>query len=103
VVPDILAEALVLRALAPDRCSPAQQEAIILRAARLRASRVVPFVLRTVQDFAAAGQAAPLDWLEALIQSGLADDSRPLIRDRLRDAEADTGPCAKRPPKSPNF
>ncbi len=72
VVPDILAEALVLRAL--GQCSASQQDAAIRRAVRGLGSRVVPFILRTVQDFAAAGQKAPLQWLEGLIKAGVADD-----------------------------
>jgi hypothetical protein len=72
VVPDILAEALVIRAL--SQCSKAQQEAVVLRAVKKLGRRVVPFIIRTVQDFAPAGQAEPLNWLESLIKSGQADD-----------------------------
>jgi hypothetical protein len=72
VVPDILAEALVLRAL--SQCSAAQQEAAVLRAVKKLGRSVVPFIIRTVQDFAPAGRAEPLNWLEALIKSGQADD-----------------------------
>ncbi len=73
VVPDILAEALALRAL--RQCSDVQQEAAISRAVKyLGAQRVVAFIIRTVQDFCPAGETAPLTWLESLIKSGVADD-----------------------------
>ena len=72
VVPDILAEALVLRAF--GQCSATQQETAVLRAVKKLGRRVVPFIIRTVQDFAPAGQREPLNWLESLIKSGLADD-----------------------------
>ena len=72
VMPDILAEALVLRA--PGQCAATQQDAAIRRAVRNLGKRVVPFILRTVQDFAPAGQTAPLQWLEGLIKVGMADD-----------------------------
>jgi tetratricopeptide (TPR) repeat protein len=72
VVPDVLAEALVIRAL--SWCSEAQQEATVLRAVKKLGRRLVPFIIRTVQDFAPAGQAGPLNWLECLIKSGQADD-----------------------------
>jgi tetratricopeptide (TPR) repeat protein len=72
VVPDILAEALVIRAL--SQCSDVQQDAAVLRAVNKLGRRVVPFIIRTVQDFARAGQAGPLNWLRSLIKSGQADD-----------------------------
>ena len=72
VVPDILGEALVLRVLAAG--STAQQNAAIKRARQKFGERVVPFILRMVQDFAPTGEAAPLNWLESLIKAGLSDD-----------------------------
>jgi tetratricopeptide (TPR) repeat protein len=72
VMPGILAEALVLRAL--GQCSAAQQDAAIRRAVQRLGPRVVAFVVRTVQDFAPVGRAEPLNWLEGLIKAGLADD-----------------------------
>ncbi len=77
VVPDILAEALVLRAF--GQCSAAQQEAAIRRAVKNLGSRVIPFIVHTVQDFAPAGEAAPLNWLESLIKAGMADDPGLLV------------------------
>ncbi len=72
VVPDVMAEALVIRAL--SKCSYAQQEAAVLRAVEKLGRRVVAFIIRTAQDFAPTGQAEPLNWLERLITSGQADD-----------------------------
>jgi len=72
VVPDILSEALVIRAL--SQCSKAQQEAAVLRAVKKLGRRVVPFIIRTVQNFAPTGRKEPLNWLENLIKSGNADD-----------------------------
>jgi tetratricopeptide (TPR) repeat protein len=74
VVPDVLAEALVIRALSQRQCSKAQQEAAVLRAVKKLGRRVVPFIVRTVQDFAPTGRKEPLNWLENLIKSGKADD-----------------------------
>ena len=72
VVPDILAEALVLRAL--RECSVPQQQAAVKRAVKSVGRRVVAFILRTVQDFAPAGHMAPMQWLEGLIKAGMTDD-----------------------------
>ena len=72
VVPDILAEALVIRAF--SQCSKAQQEAAVLRAVKKLGRRVVPFIIRTAQDFTSGGRKEPLNWLESLIKSGQADD-----------------------------
>ncbi len=72
VIPDILAEALVLQAL--KRGPAGQQEEIVLRMVRRAGSRVIPFLVRMVQDFAPSGETAPLVWLKRLIQAGKADD-----------------------------
>jgi tetratricopeptide (TPR) repeat protein len=96
IVPDILAEALVLWTM--KDCSAAQQADIILRAERILGRRIIPFILRTIQDFAADQRAELLkpaaprpadasdecgkllqhvklwDWLERLIQTGQSDD-----------------------------
>jgi hypothetical protein len=72
LVRDTLAEALVLRAL--GHCSATQQDAAMRRAVRVLGARVVPFVIRTVQDFSPTGQIAPLNWLETLIKAGSTDD-----------------------------
>jgi tetratricopeptide (TPR) repeat protein len=72
VVPDILAEALALRAL--GGCSAAQQQAAVKRAVKSMGGRTVAFILRTVQDFVPAGHTAPMQWLEGLIKAGMADD-----------------------------
>jgi tetratricopeptide (TPR) repeat protein len=72
IIPDILAEALVLKAM--KECSAAQQEDAILRAVKNLGQRVIPFMVRTVQDFAPSGEIAPLSWLERLIKAGKTDD-----------------------------
>lgn len=77
VVPDVLAEALVIRAL--SKCSEAQQGATIRRAVQKLGWCVVPFIIRTAQDFVPAGHAGPLSWLESLIKSGHVDDVRLLV------------------------
>lgn len=72
IVPDILAEALVLMAF--SRLSRSEQDAAIKRAVGVLGNRVVPFIVRAVQDFAPAGKVEPLNWLEVLIVTGMTDD-----------------------------
>jgi tetratricopeptide (TPR) repeat protein len=72
IVPDTLAEALLLRAL--SQCPNTTHEAFLLHAVKLLGPRVVPFVIRTAQDFASDRQPLPLDWLQLLIRAGQADD-----------------------------
>jgi tetratricopeptide (TPR) repeat protein len=70
VVPDLIGEALVLSALGQET----QQAAVVLRGAK-QVGRVVPaFVVRAAQDFSDAGLIEPLEWLQALIEAGRADD-----------------------------
>jgi Tetratricopeptide repeat len=70
VVPDLIGEALVLSALGHET----QQAAVVLRGAK-QVGRVVPaFVVRAAQDFSDAGLIEPLEWLQALIEAGRADD-----------------------------
>jgi tetratricopeptide (TPR) repeat protein len=73
IVPDILAEALLLRAFA--QCPNTTHEALLFQALKLLGPRVVPFLIRTAQDFASDRQPLPLDWLQLLIRTGQADDS----------------------------
>ena len=78
VTPDILAEALALRAM--ERCAVAQQKAAIHRAVQKLGRRVVSFAVRTVQDFTPAGRTEPLNWLEHLISAGVTDDLGLLVQ-----------------------
>ncbi len=71
VMPDILAEALVIRTLS-KRTTREQEEAIV-RAAQREWPSVVPFVLRMVQDFDSERTSHPIQWVEALIRAGVAD------------------------------
>ena len=73
IVPDILAEAFLLTAL--GQCPNTTHEALLLHAVKLLGPRVVPFLIRTAQDFASDHQPLPLDWLQILIRAGQADDS----------------------------
>src|ERR1035441_1146182 len=82
VVPDILAEALLLRAL--GQCTTTTQEAFLLHAVKLLGPRVVPFLIRTAQDFASDHLPLPLDWLQVLIRAGQADD--PALLALIEDA-----------------
>ena len=72
IVPDIVAEALLLSAF--GQCPKPTHETLLLDAAKLLGSRVVPFLIRTAQDFASDQQPLPLDWLRILIGAGQADD-----------------------------
>src|ERR1039458_1028424 len=72
VVPDILAEGLLLRAF--GQCPKTTHEPLLLHAAKLLGPRVVPVLIRTAQDFASDQQPLPLDWLQVLIRAGQADD-----------------------------
>jgi len=78
ILPNILAEALLLRAL--GQCPKATQEALLLHAVKLLGPRVVSFLLRTAQDFASDRQPLPLDWLEMLIRAGQGDDPALLVQ-----------------------
>jgi hypothetical protein len=78
VVPDIIAEALVIKAF--GELSTGEQEKVVVRVARRFRSRVISFVIRTVQDFAPAGQLDPLNWVETLIKTGTSDDIGILIQ-----------------------
>ena len=74
VEPDILGEAFVL-----DQLSPRGEvgKEIILRAVQARPPQVIQFLIRTAQDFSLAQReprTEPLEWLEALIERGDADD-----------------------------
>ena len=70
VVPDLIGEALVLSALGQET----HQAAVVLRSAK-QVGRVVPaFVVRAAQDFSGVGLIEPLEWLQALIEAGSADD-----------------------------
>src|SRR5438876_252308 len=60
IVPDILAEALVLRVFGGSTAQA--QEALLLEAMKLLRHRVVPFVIRAAQDFASEKQPLPLKW-----------------------------------------
>ena len=72
VAPGILAEAFVMEAL--GQLPLREQLAAVHRACRTLGPRVMPFIVRTVQDFVPAGRTAALTWLESLIQAGWADD-----------------------------
>ena len=87
ITPDIVAEAFVLEVLCAE--PTAQQADAVLRAAAVAAGNVTAVVVRTVQDFTGGAEAspsaaqvaaerakavAPMDWLEALVRTGAADD-----------------------------
>lgn len=61
IVPDMIGEAVLLRAWGGDAGTPA-----VLRAAQTMREAVAKTVIRTCQDFAIHGHAAPLAWLDAL-------------------------------------
>ena len=82
IIPDIVAEALLLRAFA--QCPKTTHEALLLHAVKLLGPRVVPFLIRTVQDFASDRQPLPLDWLQVLIRAGQAD--QPTLLAQIEDA-----------------
>jgi len=70
MVPDLIGEALVLSALRQET----HQAAVVLRGAK-QVGRLMPaFVVRAAQDFSGVGLIEPLEWLQALIEAGSADD-----------------------------
>ena len=72
VLPDIVGEALLLRVF--GGLDLASGSAALCRAARGREDKVAAAVTRAVQDFCPAGHKDPLDWLEAMVQTGIAGD-----------------------------
>jgi hypothetical protein len=70
VLPDMIGEALVLRAWEP---LADEAREYILRAFHQVGQPVVATLVRCVQDYAGAGQPAPLHWLSALIEAEAAD------------------------------
>jgi tetratricopeptide (TPR) repeat protein len=56
------------------QCPNTTHEALLFHALKLVGPRVVPFLIRTAQDFASDRQPLPLDWLQLLIRTGQADD-----------------------------
>ena len=82
--PDALGEAVVLQALSDQRIDGA---AVVARAYGQAGTSVAAFVIRTAQDFTAAGYKEPLVWLDMLIDRGSVDvDQLMLIADALPDS-----------------
>ena len=72
IQPDIIAEALVLDVLKQE---PSELRAdTVLRAAGLLGAAVPKLVILTTQDYCRGDELEPLEWLEKLIQAGVADD-----------------------------
>ncbi|MCB1021840.1 MAG: tetratricopeptide repeat protein [Bryobacterales bacterium] len=73
IEPDIVGEAVMLRTFVDTEGT----EALVRAARRLDrryASKVCESITRTCQDFASEEQQQPLDWVEAIIQHGIAGD-----------------------------
>jgi tetratricopeptide (TPR) repeat protein len=82
--PDALAEAVVLQAFGDARISGA---AVVARAYGQAGTSVAGFVIRTAQDFTAAGYEQPLAWLDTLIGRGsVAVDQLMLLADTLPES-----------------
>jgi tetratricopeptide (TPR) repeat protein len=82
--PDALGEALVLQALGDSRVDGA---AVVVRAYAQAGTSVAAFVIRTAQDFTAAGHEQPLAWLDRLIQRGEVDvEQLMLLSDTLPES-----------------
>ena len=64
--PDALGEAIVLQALSDQRIDGA---AVVARAYGQAGTSVAAFVIRTAQDFTAAGYREPLAWLDVLMDA----------------------------------
>jgi tetratricopeptide (TPR) repeat protein len=74
IEPDIVGEAFLLGNPIPRLVNPEQT---ILRSIEKRTDQTIQFLIRTTQDFCLAEEGArlePLEWLEALIAKGDADD-----------------------------
>ncbi|WP_179953313.1 tetratricopeptide repeat protein [Desulfobotulus mexicanus] len=69
VLPDILGEALVLRIFG-KYAMDIQKKTMKRMVDSLDMYAVVPFVIRTLQDFSHTGNTRPMEWLEALIETG---------------------------------
>jgi hypothetical protein len=79
ILPDIIGEAAILRALSRRQVDAS---AVVLRAFAQAGQQVAGTVIRTAQDFAAAGYEQPLEWLDAL-GSSVDVDQLMMIADEL--------------------